>query len=511
MILDTSTVDEDVSLRSDACVIGSGAGGSVVARELAAGGMDVVLIEEGGYWTSRDFTQLEEEMYPRLYRERGTRPTSDFSVLVSQGRALGGSTLVSFCLCFRPPSPVLSSWAERTGIEALAPAGFLPAVERVERSLPVRRMGADHLNANNRILKTGGERLGLRGRFLDHNRTDCLGCGYCALGCAYDRKNDAIVTYLADASHRGARILPWARADRVLYEGREARGVVGRFLRSRTGARRSFRVDARVVVIAGGALESPMLWLRSSLPNPGGVVGRHLRLNPYVVVAGIFDERVATWEGVPQSWVVDEFLDPVRFPQGGLLFFSASAQPIACAGLLPGFGWEHRRGMHDVSRMAMIAVFLNDRAEGHVSLGRRGEAVIRYELGGDDQVEVKRGLRLASEMLFAAGAERVVLPYNDLVELAKPEDARVIDERGIFANDPLFLSFHPQGTLRIGAVPRRSVVGRGGESHEVRGLYVADASVLPGAVGVPPQVSIMAFATETARAILGTLPARLGS
>src|SRR5439155_3725861 len=218
MILDTSTVHGDLTLSADVCVVGSGSGGSVAAAELAQGGKSVVVLEEGHYWTSDDFTQREEEMYPRLYRERGTKPTADYTVLVSQGRTLGGSTLVSFCLCFRTPHQILAHWAERFGLAELSHEAMFPYFERVERRIGVKEMGPEDANANNRVLMRGAERLGFRGRFMRHNRTECLGCGYCVIGCAYDRKGDALTTYSAAASKAGARMVPDAQVEAVRHE-----------------------------------------------------------------------------------------------------------------------------------------------------------------------------------------------------------------------------------------------------------------------------------------------------
>ncbi|MGH7897709.1 MAG: GMC family oxidoreductase N-terminal domain-containing protein [Candidatus Binatia bacterium] len=502
MILDSSTVDGDVTLSADVCVVGSGAGGSVVAGDLAAAGKSVVVVEEGSYWTSESFTQREEEMYPRLYRQGGTKPTADYTVLVSQGRALGGSTIPSFCLCFRTPHQILDHWGERFGLGDLSYEALFDLFERVERAIGVKEMGPEHLNENNRVLMRGAEKLGYRGRFLRHNRTDCLGCGYCAIGCAYDRKGDALTTYLAAASKAGARIVPDAHVDTVIHERGVVRGVSGRFKRFTSRTRHALRVDAPEVVLAAGALESPMLWFRSDLPDPNRIAGRNLHLHPYAVVAGIFEETIAAWQGPPQSYVVDEFLNLDKSIEGGHLLLAAAAQPIASASLLPGLGGDHRRLMGSYARTAGVAFFLHDRSSGRVSADARGQAVIDYQLGDEDKRGVMEAMRRASEILFAAGAKAVILPYNDLVEIHQRVATKVIEERGILANDPLFLSFHPQGTLRMGKDPKASLVDSTGAAHRVKGLYVADASVFPTSVAVPPQISVMALAARTAQAIL---------
>ena len=505
MILDPATVDRDLRLEAEVCIVGSGVGGAVVAAEVAAAGRSVVVLEEGRYWTSRDFTQREEEMYPRLYRERGTKPTADYAVLVSQGRALGGSSIASYCLCFRTPHQILDHWQEEHDVAGPTHEELFPHFERVERAIGVRTMGPEHLNANNAILRRGAERLGLRGRFLDHNRTDCLGCGFCALGCAYDRKGDSLTTHLAEASRAGARLLPQVRVDRVRHERGRATGVEGH-LRSKLGRRHAVSVTAPVVVVAAGALESPVLWLRSELPDRGGAVGENLRLQPHLVVSGLFAETVEAWNGVPHSWVVDEYLNLDKKIEGGFLAFAASAQPITTASLLPGVGADHRRLMRSYARMASIAVFLHDRAAGRVSADSRGQTTVEYQLDDDDEADVMEAIRRAADILFAAGATSVVLPYNDRVQIRSRAEASIVEERGILANDPLLFSLQPQGTLRMSSGPRYGVVDAFGRAWGVAGLYVADASVFPTSVAVPPQITVMAFASRTASAILSDGP-----
>ena len=511
MILDVTTVNRDLDLTADAVVIGSGAGGSVVAATLQAAGLETIVLEEGAYVTSRDFDQREEDRYVRLYRERGTKPTADFAVLVSQGRAVGGSTIVSHCLCFRPPRQILADWRERHGVSGLDFEAIFPHVQHVERAIGVEAMGPQHLNANNAILMRGSERLGYRGRFVDHNRKDCLGCGYCALGCAYDRKGDALGTFLAEASRRGACIVPETRVERIVAERGVAVGVDARLRRTRDGKPRAVRIRAANVVLSAGALESPMLWRRSKLPDRANAVGKNLHLQPHLIVAGLFEAPVRAWEGVPQSYVVDEFLNLDKSLEGGWLTFAASAQPVATAAMLPGVGAGHRELMRRFADLGAVAVFLHDRTAGEVRADRRGRPVLHYELGEEDRRDALEALRQASDILFAAGASRVVLPFNDAVELASRDDRRLIDEHGIHPNDPLFLSFHPQGTMRMGDDPDRSVVDPVGAAHEVRRLWVADASVFPTSVAVPPQVTVMSLAARTAGAVLAANGAKPAS
>jgi len=501
MILDTATVDRDVSLTTDVCVIGSGAGGAVVAKELAERGRAVVVVEEGPYLVNRDFTQREEEMLPRLYVEQGLRTSVDATVVIAQGCAVGGSTVPSSCVCMRTPRHILGHWTAEFSLPGIRFEDLVPFFERVEADAFVRPLRLEDVNANNLKLKNGAERLGFRTTLPAHNRIDCLGCGYCALGCTYDRKGDALTVHIPAASRHGALIIPDCRVERVAASDGRVTGVAGRFVGTRSG--KSFALDVRAdtVVLAAGAIGSPALWLRSQLPNPYQQVGRNLHLHPQVAVGAVFDEDIGGWHGIPQSVIVDEFLNLDRRIEGGYLLLPFFAHPVTTASLLPGFGADYHRLMETYPRLALAVVMLHDRTAGRIELDSAGRVTLSYHLNDEDRSDLLDGMRRLADIQFASGARRVILPYNEIVELTQRGDYKPIDEHPFRANDPLLLSYHPQGTLRMGADPKRSVIDSRCEAHAVKRLFVADASIFPTSIAVPPQLSVMAFALRTAQHI----------
>jgi choline dehydrogenase-like flavoprotein len=503
MILDTATVDGNVTLDAEVCVIGSGAGGAAVACELAEGGRSVVMVEEGPYLRSRDLVQREDVMYPRMYREGGTAASADYTVLVSQGRAVGGSTVPSFCLCVRPPRPVLAYWERRFDLPGVGFEAMHPYLRLVERRIGARRLAPEQVNANSGKLLVGADRLGYRGFLPHHNRSDCLECGYCALGCTYDRKGDALTTYIPAASRAGAVIVPDCQVLQIATRKGRAVGVGGVFRRSRTGEGYSLKVRAQVIVLAAGAISSPRLWRRSRLPDPADQVGRNLKLHPHVVVSALYPEPVTAWRGIPQGYVVDEFLALGEHDAGrGYLLVPTFAHPVTAASMLPGYGPQHRELMTLYPRLGAIGIFLHDHTRGRLELGGGGPPTVSYRLGSTDEEQLLDAMVKASEISFAAGAERVFLPYNDLVAIGRRGAYQAIHERGVRANDPLFLSYEPHGTLRMAGDPRQGVVDAVGEAHAVRHLFVCDASIFPTSIAVPPQLAVMAFAVRTARHIL---------
>jgi choline dehydrogenase-like flavoprotein len=503
MILDTSTVDSNVALESDVCVIGSGAGGAVVARELAEAGRSVVVVEDGPYVRSRDFVQREEIMYPRIYRESGTTASAEYAVMVSQGRLVGGSTVPSFCLCVRPPRAILAYWARSFDLPGLSYEAVYPHLRKVEKQIGVRRLTPDQVNTNSGKLLLGSEQLGYRGYLPYHNRSGCVNSGYCALGCTYDRKGDMLTTYVPAASRAGAVIIPDCEARTIVTHDGRAVGVDGVFNRSRTGTRYPLKVRAKVVVLAAGAINSPRIWRSSRLPDPADEVGRNLRLQPHVAVSALYPETVSAWRGIPQGYIVDEFLRLDERSAGhGYLLIPTFAFPVAAASVLPGYGAQHRELMTLYPRLGAIGIFLHDHTRGRLEFTDDAPPTVVYRLGAMDAEQLVDAMVHASEVSFAAGAEKVFLPYNDIVTIGRRGAYQAIHERGIRANDPLFISYQPQGTMRMGGNPHQAVVDGVGEAHAVRNLFVADASVFPTSIAVPPQLAVMTLATRTAQHIV---------
>jgi len=490
--------------RADVCVVGSGGGGAVVAAELAAAGLSVVVLEQGHHWTSRDFTQREEEMLPRLFEEGGMRQTADGGVIVLQGRNVGGSTVHNLCYAFRTPPGILAMWRDEHGLPELSDATMAESFERVERRLKVKPIREDEVNAPNRLIRRGAEALGWSGFVTRHNREGCIQAGYCILGCSYDAKQSMLVTYVPRAEAAGARLYASARAERIEPAGRGAHRVRGHAV---DGAGRAFgpiEVEARVVVLAAGAIASPDLLLRSGLANSSGQVGRNLHLHPSVMAAGIFDEEIHPYRGIPQSYYVDEFIDLDRDPRRGYVLMPITGFPILSSANLPGFGRDHYRYMRDYSRTVGLLALLHDASAGRVEPGGSlAKPAIHYALEEDDARQLAEGLGHCVELLHAAGAREVLVPYHDApLALAPGDDLSVIVRRGVRLGAIPVASTHPQSTCRMGGDPATSVVNAFGECHDVPGLFVADMSVFPTSLGAPPQITTAALADHTARHVL---------
>jgi choline dehydrogenase-like flavoprotein len=477
----------DVSLEADVCVVGSGAGGSAVAHAACRAARDVVLLEAGDHHDPATFDQTESGMMGRLYHDAGQQMTADQSMIVLTGSAVGGSTVHNTALCVPPPDALLDRFAA---------AGSLPAprkqfgaiVDGVMRRLRAQPMRREDMNRSNLLLEAGAREIGLPVLTPLHNRERCDGCGYCILGCAYNRKRHAAFAYLEDAVRAGLRIVTRAAARELRREG-------GRWVVRGPG----FTVRAKRVVLAAGALRTPALLLANRLGSRA--VGRSLRLHPFAPVAGVFDDVVDAHRGIPQSALVvgdGAFLEGGR---GGYLFMAGAAGPATTAAFLSGPAGQAGKTMKLYRHLAAAGVLLHDELPSRVSADGAGRPRIRAWPRGEDEAAMRRGIARLAELWFAAGARAVLVPYTRLPPLESRADVAKLSGARFRPYDVLLTSVHPHASVPIGRDERAPVRPDGG----LRGapdLLIADASAIPESIGVPPQVTTMAFATAIAEGAL---------
>ncbi|MGZ3416661.1 MAG: GMC family oxidoreductase N-terminal domain-containing protein [Polyangiales bacterium] len=487
-ITDGKTLDRDLVIDAPACVIGTGAGGSVALRELARAGLSPVGLEEGPDHLPHEFDQREDHMIPELFQERGARMTDDLAITVLQGRGVGGSTIHNTNLCKRTPPEILERWAKKHAVVGCGPSEMEAAFATIERDLSVTRIPDEAINPNNQVLLRGLSALGWRGGVLAHNRIGCVGSGFCELGCAYDAKRNARKVLVPEALEKGARLHVSTKALRVTHDGVRVTGVEAM---SASGRRVSIR--SRVVVLAGSAVGSAALAIASGIPDPHDQHGMDLRIHPGAAVAGVFDDAIDGWHGIPQSVECTEHLDFSERSESRVWITTAFAHPIGTACLLPGFGAAHMAAMRRYRNLAVLTAMVHDETSGRVYVdGDRPR--IRYRMSDGDRAQLGKGLRACARLLLAAGAREVLVPGVPPVSVRSENELSAIDRvRGV----PL-TAVHPMGSLRLGEDKTRAVVRSTGEHHHMRGLFVADGSLFPTSLGGPPQISIYTFALHLA-------------
>jgi choline dehydrogenase-like flavoprotein len=340
----------------------------------------------------------------------------------------------------------------------------------------------DLAGANAALIRRGAERLGWSGGYLRRNAPGCRGSGVCAFGCPTGAKQHAGDAYLARAPR--ARVVTGARAERIVTRGRRAVAV-----EARTAAGR-LTVEADAVVVAAGTIHTPLLLAAGGLGGRRGALGRNLSLHPATAVWGMFDEPVDMVRGIPQSYYVDEFA-PDR-----IMLETIAGPPDYLALAAPFTGDRHRELMLRYRHVGQCGLMVSDRSRGSVH-GRPGAPIIRYDLCDEDVAAVHRGLVHLAELLAAAGAYTLILPLAGLPELPAADVAPLRAHR-IRRRDLKLMAFHPLGTARAHADPARGVVDGDLRVHGTENVYVADGSAVPSALGVNPQITIMALATRLA-------------
>jgi choline dehydrogenase-like flavoprotein len=500
------TVWGDVQERADAVVIGSGAGGAVVAKELAEAGLSVVVIEEGAYFKREDYAEgAPWQRVQKLYRDSGlTAAFGSPPIPIPLGKAVGGTTLVNSGTCFRTPDRILRQWGSRWGIEGIDPETMEPVFSRVEETMHIKPVPWEIIGNNAQVFHRGVEALGYHGRPMLRAIDGCRGCGVCAFGCPSDAKQAMHLAYLPRAAAHGAKIYARCRARRILVERGRAAGVEADIMDPTTDeARGRLHVRAPIVVLAAGAIHTPALLIANGLALRSGQVGHHLRIHPAVAVAAAFEEDVFGWRGTLQSYYVDDLQE-----SHGVLLEVTSPLPETGAPILPEVGHKLKEGLADYKRLASVGLFVSDSSQGRVLRGfGRGwwsSPTVVYSLNQEDTGRLQRGIALAAEIFLAAGATAVLTGVRGVPPITDRGELRDFQKLTVRSDQLSPVGFHPMGTCRMGRDPAKTVVNPFGEAHEVRNLFVADASVFPSCMGVNPQISIMAFATRTAFRILNT-------
>jgi len=494
---------------ADVCIVGSGAGGAVLAFELAERGRSVVLLEKGGYHPRQDFDQREENMIPMLYKNAGLQFAVPSGIAVAQGSCVGGSTVVNDAVCFRAPDAVLGWWQDEHKVEGVDPASMKSRYERVEARISVSEVAESALNKNNLVLKRGAEALGWASAPNRRNCRDCRQCGLCQIGCSYGTKQSMLETYIPESQGlRGdpVKIYSDATADRLVRSGSRVAGVKATV----SGAEgRTFELDvkAKVTVVSTGTIASSQLLLASGV-DARGQVGRHVAIHPSPAMIGDFAEEIHGNQGIPMAYHCHEF-SVLKTGKRGFMLESIFLAPYQFSLPIPGVEYEHKQFMSRYSHYALIGSLLQDESVGTVRLGGPLGALLEYSVSPGDSKTMVEGMKSAARVLFAAGATRVITSHRKTTVLNGTGDLGVIDERGVSPGAISVGSAHPQGGNVMGGqgMEGRSVVDSHSKVRGLDNLYVCDASVFPTSLGVNPQLTVMALATRLGEHIGETWPA----
>jgi choline dehydrogenase-like flavoprotein len=503
-------------IECDVAIVGTGAGGGVTAEVLAKNGLAVVLVEEGPLKSSRDFDMREAQAYPALYQESAARKTKDKAINILQGRCVGGSTTVNWTSSFRTPPATLAFWRDRRGIPGYDVEELAPWFAQAERRLSIGPWLAAP-NENNDLLRRGAVALGIEAPSIRRNVNNCFNLGYCGMGCPTNAKQSMLVTTIPAALDRGATLLTRARAQRLLLDGRRPTGLEVQWLDA-SGLRpdgRTTTVVARHYVLAGGAINTPALLLRSRAPDPRGLVGARTFLHPTLVCAALHDQPVDGHEGAPQTVYTDHFLG--THPIDGPLGYKIEApplHPLLFATTTQGFGREHFELMKRFRHVHALIALLRDgfhpeSAGGRVELRDDSTPVLDYPLNEVVLEGARRALLSMAEIQFAAGA-RVVQPVHELAT-SYTSWAQAKDAIAALPMKPLLtriVSAHVMGGCALSADEASGVTRPDGRLWHLDSVSVHDGSLFPTSIGANPQLSIYGITARLASGLATALAGR---
>ncbi|MEN9509800.1 MAG: hypothetical protein RLZZ621_2363 [Gemmatimonadota bacterium] len=498
-----STLTQDVHRRADVVVIGTGAGGAVAAARLAAAGYEVVMLESGDWHPPTSFDGDEPALMERLYGDGALRTTDDAGIALLQGHAVGGSSLVNWMIMLRTPSYVLDEWGRDAGTVGMTPHDMAPVFERIEREVRAGLVPEDAHSANNRIVLDGARALGWRVSAGRINAVGCHRCGMCGVGCRYEAKQSTAVVHVPAALRDGATLYTGVAVERIEQRERDQgspRAGIPPLKRVHArvhGTNRTVTIDAPLVVVAAGAVGTPVLLQRSGFG--GGGVGDWLRLHPTTAVIGVYERPIVPGTGIPLSTMCDEFIQ-WQGSDYGFWIETPPMLPSFAAAVLPGHGPSHAARMQMLPQLGVLIGLTRDGAEtthssGRVGVDRQGRVSIRYRLTGSDARRVQASLTAMARLHFAAGAQEVGTLHAHAPTIRRVEEAAQLSTWSVAPNRMPLFSAHVNGTCRIGTDPATSGATPDGERHGVRGLYISDGSLLPTALGVNPQETIMAIAS----------------
>lgn len=493
---------QDSTVECDVCIVGSGAGGAFVAQRLARAGKRVVVLEDGSFHTSDSFDMLERTMGPRLYYESGAFATTDQSIQILQGRAVGGTTVINWTTCFRTPQRVFDYWHEQHGVEGITRDQLVPHWDEIEKRLNVVQMKLDQVNKNNMVTWRGLEKLGLHAGLMKRNVKNCAHTGYCGMGCPIDAKQSMLVSMLPEAVKAGADVYANAYVERVERDGRRCKQVVAQIRDPETDQPKgiTLTVKAKVTVLSCGAIHTPALLLRSNV-NANGRTGMRTFLHPSVGALGVHSELIEPFVGSPQYVHSEAFAD--RGPDKmGMLIEGSPIFPVGLSISQNTFGLEKQAMMELLPHLSQTIALLHDGFDrsdldegGSVTLKANGRPRIDYKW----TPRLMEGLKAASmetARIQLAGGARQVISNHPRYMKGEADVVRLLEAAPYEAGRLKIMIAHVMGGCAMGKHERTSVVDSSTlRHHGFDNLFVIDGSVYPTSLTVNPQLSIYGLAS----------------
>ncbi|QBL10618.1 GMC family oxidoreductase [Rheinheimera sp. D18] len=498
--LDASQFTANQHFTADIVIIGSGAGGGIAAEQLTNAGFNVLLLEEGAYYRSNDFVMEERWAYPNLYQEGAARKTQDKSIGILQGRTVGGSTTVNWTTSIRTPPSTLDYWHSEFGLNFTGENDLAPFFQHAEQRLSIQPWPVPP-NANNAKLQQGCEALGWQYTVINRNVNGCANLGYCGMGCPINAKQSMLVSTIPTALSNGARLISRLSVRKLLWQDHQVTGLEAVPVDAHFQPRSDIKVTiaATHYIVAGGAIGSAALLLRSAVPNPSGRLGKHTYLHPTVISGALFADDINGHSGAPQSIYSDQFVWPRDNNVAGYKLEVPPIHPVLMATKLIGTGEAHAALMAQLNKLQVCIALQRDGFHpesqgGTVLLDAQQQPVLDYPITDYMWQGMRQALLSMAELQFAAGAKQVLPIHHDAkLYSSLPEAKAAIEQLPMVKLRQTVVSAHVMGGCNMSVNANNGVVKQNGRHHQLQNLSVFDGSILPTSLGANPQLTIFAL------------------
>lgn len=472
----------------EALVVGTGAGGAVAGETLASAGVDTIIVEAGNYYKKEDHGNSYDGLINMYLNAASTITFGKPPISITLGNAVGGTTAINSSTCFRPPEKKVKSWGGPSWEE------LLPYMERVEKRIHVHRVEENILGGNWKALKRGCDKLGIEIKPLSHNVKDCKGRGICQYGCPEGAKQSTDISFIPQAISSGATLLTKHRVEKLIIENHRVAGVKG------ISDQGPFEIRANKTIISMGAMRTPVFLKKNKFPDPSGKIGKGLQIHPASRVVAEFEETINGHKGLPQGAFIDKWTDRDIMLEGiflppGLLF-----------SMMPVSGAKLKDLMAKYTNLSAFGVMVSDSSTGVVRKGHFGTPFFAiYNMNKRDTENMHFGIARICEIYLAAGARKIYSGFHPVPELYNESDLVKLENTKPSASDFEIGAFHPLGTCPMGEKKSGAIVDFSLKSHIMDDFYIMDGSVIPGSLGVNPQITIMTLAMRAAEILTGQM------
>ncbi|MCG8614369.1 MAG: GMC family oxidoreductase [Pseudomonadales bacterium] len=508
-IFEYTDITSDQTIKTQVCVIGTGCGGATVAKKLADQGIDVVMLERGGYYPAGTMDQRELNMAGKISAERNFATSHDGGNLLMYGANVGGASVHYWADSYRTPTEKLKHWQDHYGIEGHTLEDLTPAFEELEHNLSIHEATDPYFNRMNQLMQSAGEHLGWHGHRVPQARKHCQKSGHCMQGCLYNAKQSQMVTHIPQALEKGARLYADAEAQKLNIAGGKVKSLSVAMIDRRTNRPSGIKmtVIADRFVVASGGFSSAFFLMKQGLKKRLPALGKFFSMNPSTMVHGLYDEDIVLWRNIPAAWSIDHYriarFQQGSYAEGGYLLMPNQVQPALLAAMLPLWGVDHQQVMQQLSRVGGTISWIDDIENelGEIRMTDEGARQVYYEYGPLTQKVLKDSIEKQAELQFAAGAKKLIIAGHQGITLDSMHDLHKLDDLQISAGGLSLASPHPGGGCRMGRDDQQSVVDSRHKVHGFDNLFVSDSSVFPTSTSLDPSLSIMAFSHIAARHI----------